>query len=196
MRRLPIQLRLRTLLGLIVCFALGSWAWVTYLGPLPRWYRKILSDNESPARWEAAAQGISGRVIGVDRDEAASALCMALYDPSPRVRETAAYSLRDAGPEARALVPHLVRALTDTSFPVRWQAAQSLGFVVGRDDEAKKIAVPGLVLALKDKEVDVRIAAGLSLALMGQGESAVPVMTSAIREGRDKSGEAQLARRS
>jgi HEAT repeat protein len=87
----------------------------------------------------------------------------------------------------------LVRALTDKSFPVRWQAAQSLGFVVGRDDKAQKIAVPGLVVALKDKVVDIRIAAGLSLALIGQGELAVPVMTTAIREGRDKSGEAQLA---
>src|SRR4051794_28890028 len=111
MQRLHFRLRLRTLLGLVACFALASWAWVMYLGPLARWHSKILSDNESPARWEAAVRGVSGQVSGVGQDEAISALGMALYDPSPRVRETAAYTLRHARPEAPAVVRHLVRAL-------------------------------------------------------------------------------------
>ena len=50
----------------------------------------------------------------------------------------------------------------------------------------RKIAEPSLVEALKDSSADVRIAAGFSLTLMGRGEIAIPVMTAAVREGRDR----------
>ena len=113
-----IRLRLRTLLALVACLALGLWAWVSYLSSFHRWHRTIRSDDESIARWEAARRGVAGQVAGVDRDEAISALCTALYDASPRVRETAASTLKDAGPSARSAVPHLVRAMKDSDFTV------------------------------------------------------------------------------
>jgi HEAT repeat protein len=193
MRWPRIRLSLRMLLSLVACFALGLWTWVTYLSPVHRWHRTIRSDNESAARWEAASRALAGRVSGIDREGAISALCLALYDPSPRVRETAASTLMSAGPEARPAVPHLVMALKDVNSMVRGAAAASLGFIVGRDDSARKIAGPELVLALKDRSPDVRIAAGFALALMDRGESAIPVMTAAIHEGRDQAGKAVLA---
>lgn len=188
-----IRLRLRTLLALVACLAFGLWAWVTYLSPFHRWHRTIRSDNESIARWEAARRGIAGKVSGVDRDEAIAALCTALYDESPRVRETAATTLKDAGPSARSAVPYLVRAMKDNNSTVRWKAAESLGLIVAAsDDEARAIAAPALLGALEDRSPTVRIAAAFSLALMDRGEPAVPIMEAAIREGRDIAGMAQL----
>ena len=188
------QFRFRTLLTMIACFAVGSWAWVTYLSPVHRWHRMIRSDNESAARWEAASRAINGQISGLDRAEVISALCSALSDSSYRVRETAAFTLgRLRGPEARPAAPYLVKALKDADITVRLRSAESLGSIYSPDDDMRKIAVPSLVEALKDRSADVRIAAGFSLTLMDRGESAIPVMTAAVREGRDPAGYAALS---
>ena len=127
------QFRFRTLLSMIACFAVGLWAWVTYLSPVHRWHRMIHSDNESAARWEAASRAINGKISGLDRGEAISALCSALSDSSYRVRETAAYTLgRLRGLEARTAAPYLVKALKDADVTVRLKSAESLGSLCGR----------------------------------------------------------------
>jgi HEAT repeat protein len=188
------QFRFRTLLAMIVCFAIGSWAWVTYLSPSHRWHRMIRSDNESATRWEAAHRAINGQIPGLDRAEVISALCSALSDSSHRVRETAAFTLgKLRGPEARPVAPYLVKALKDADLAVRLRAAESLGSIYTPDDDMRTIAVPALVEALKDRSADVRIAAGFSLTLMDRGEPAIPVMTAAVREGRDQAGYAALS---
>jgi len=154
----------------------------------------IRSDNESAARWEAASRAIKGQIPGLDRDEATSALCLALSDSSYRVRETAASTLgRLRGLEAKRAVPYLVAVLKDVEPMVRLRSAESLGAVYTPDPEIQKLAVPALVEALNDKNVEVRIAAGFSLTLMDRGESAIPVMTAAVREGKDWTGEAALS---
>src|SRR5262249_47249448 len=129
---------------------------------------------------------------GVDREEAVSALSMALFDPSPRVRETAASILKEAGPAARPAVPFLIRALKDPSRVVRWRAVESLGVVVGRDAAGREARVPALVGALKDRSPDVRIEAAFTLAVMGRGEPAIPVLSAAAHEGHDAAGLAAL----
>ena len=188
------QFRIRTFLAMIACFAVGSWVWVAYFSPVHRWHRMIRSDNESASRWEAASRAIKGRIPGLDRDEAISALCSALSDPSYRVRETAAYTLGQLrGREASSAVPYLVLALKDRDDTVRLMSAKSLGFISSPDSDMRKIAAPALIEALQDKKDVVQIAAGFSLTLMDQGESAIPVMTTAVREGRDEEGYAALS---
>lgn len=193
MRRPRVQLRLRNLLVLVACSSLALWVWVEYFSPAHLWHRTIRADDASPERWEAALQGLAGKASGVSRQEAISALCLALYDPSTRVRETAARALKGAGTEARPAVPHLVKALKDESFTVRLGAAESLGYIVDPTDETCRIAVPALAEALEDSYTDVRIAAGFSLALIGRGVLARDVMTAALREGRDRNAPVRLA---
>ena len=188
------QLRFRTLLTMVACFAVGSWAWVTYLSPVHLWHTMIRSDNESAARWEAASRAINGQISGLDRAEVISTLCSALSDSSYRVRQTAAVTLgRLRGAEARQAAPYLVKALKDADITVRLSSAESIGSIYSPDDEMRKISVPSLVEALKDTSADVRIAAGFSLTLMDRGESAIPVMKAAVREGRDPFGYAALS---
>jgi len=97
------------------------------------------------------------------------------------------------GLEARTAAPYLVKALKDADVTVRLKSAESLGSLCGQDVDMRKIAEPSLVEALKDSSADVRIAAGFSLTLMGRGEMAIPVMTAAVREGRDQAGYAALS---
>jgi HEAT repeat protein len=97
------------------------------------------------------------------------------------------------GPEARTAVPYLVKALKDEDITVRLRSAESLGSLCSGDDEMRKLAVPALEEALKDRNEDVRIAAGFSLTLMDRGESAIPLMTATVHEGRDHAGYAALS---
>jgi HEAT repeat protein len=142
----------------------------------------------------AASRAIDGRISGLDRAEAISAFCSALSDSSYRVRETAAYALgRLRGLEARTAAPYLVKALKDADISVRLRCAESLGSMCSSDEGMRKLAVPSLVEALNDRNVNVRIAAGFSLTLMDRGELAIPIMTAAVREGRDEAGYAALS---
>ncbi len=194
MRWPRFQFRFRTLLALVACFALGSWVWVTYLSPIHQWHRMIRSDNESAERWDAASRAINGKVSGLDQAEAISALCSALSDSSYRVRETAASVLgRFRGPETKSAAPYLVKALGDADPMVRLRAAESLGAIHSPENEIRTIAVPALTKALKDGNVDVRIAAGFALTLMDEGVAAVPEMTAAVRAGQDRVGFAALS---
>src|SRR4051794_31980764 len=146
------QLKFRTLMAMIACIALGCWVWVAYLSPVHRWHRMIRYDNESADRWEAATRAINGQVSGLDRAEAILALSSALSDASYRVRETAAYTLgKLQGPEARTAVPSLVKALKDEDITVRLRSAESLGSICSGDEEMRKLAVPALEEALKDR---------------------------------------------
>jgi HEAT repeat protein len=189
-----LQFRSRGLLIIIACVAVVLWAWVTYFSPAGRWHRMIRSDNESAARWDAASRALKGQISGLERAEAISALCSALSDSSYRVRETAASTLGGLrGAEARLAVPSLVLALQDADTTVRLWSAGSLGSICCPDDDMRKIALPALIERLKDRSPEVRIAAGFALTLMDQGESAIPIMTAAVREGRDKHGLAVLS---
>jgi HEAT repeats/HEAT repeat len=193
--KLPrLQFRSRALLKIIAGFAVAFWVWITYFTPAGRWHRMIRSDNESAARREAASQAIKGQIDGLEPAEAISALCMALSDPSYRVRETAASSLGGfRGPDARLAVPSLVIALKDADTTVRLRSAESLGSICCPDDDMRKIALPALIERLKDQNPEVRIAAAFSLTLMDRGEPAIPIMTAAVREGRDQDGYAALS---
>ncbi len=106
-----------------------------------------------------AQEGISSRV---------PTLIEALKDPDSDVGYGAAQALGRIGPEAKAAVPALIKALVDDPRnTVRSHAAQALGQI---GPEAKA-AVPALIEALKDENENVRNAADGALRKITDGES-------------------------
>jgi HEAT repeat protein len=189
-----LRLRFRTLLALVACFAVGCWVWVNYFSPTHRWYRTIRSDQESGLRWEAASRAIKGEVPGVSRAEAISALRSALTDPSPRIRQTSAHTLGQLrGPEALMVVPSLALVCKDADDMARYLAVQSLCAIATRETEARPIAVPVLLEALKDRRSNIRLESAVHLVLMGRPEPAIPVLEAILRDGQDIYGMAALA---
>jgi HEAT repeat protein len=146
----------------------------------------LLQDPDAGVRRQAL-QALGA--IGVQDREAIIALRIASYDPDQEVRQEATLALerlaqallpvllgylRSSEPEpaleelgaiGRPAVPHLVKALKDTSARVRYNAARALGFI---GSEAKD-AVPLLQEARQDKEHRVRLPSAVALAWVTKG---------------------------
>lgn len=91
-------------------------------------------------------------------------LIRALSDSSANIRKAAAQYLEKNGPRAAAAVPALATAVTSDPHPnVRAEAAQALR-AIGQPALA---AAPALIRAMADKDADVRKAAMLALAGLG-----------------------------
>jgi len=99
-----------------------------------------------------------------------------LTNRNAEVRRIAAEALGQLGPEARAAVPDLVRALADPEILVRRASARALG-QIGPEARA---AVPDLVRALADKDSYVRLSAAEALRQIGQ--AAVPDLVRALAD--------------
>ena len=188
------RFRLQTLIVLVACSALGTWAWVEWISPTHRWRRMIRSDNESAHRWDAAEKAMKGLVPGVDRGTIVAEMLDSLSNPSPRVRQTAVATLgRLRGPEARPVVAPLVALLKDPDTEVRGSALGSLAQIAETDPETLPTIEPILVSSLADRSPDFRIAVGYRLTLMGRGEPAIPALEAALRDGHDQWSQAAYA---
>src|SRR5271154_3575001 len=89
------------------------------------------------------------------RAETASSLAAKLQDPDATVRRNAADQLGELGPEAKSVIPELIKALDDKDFFVRRFAAKALG-QIGPD---AKEALPALGKLAKDERKEVAEAA-------------------------------------
>ena|GEM_PF-2850991 len=187
------RLRMRGLLGLVALSALLLWAGVNRFDPVRRWHNAIHDDNDGPRRWEAVSLAAQGRVAGIDGATAVRALVDALSDPSFRVRQTAAAALGRFNSPNQHAGPALIRALKDPEFTVRSSAAASLGVVVKPTDPGKPAAVSALTAALKDPNAGVRQEAARSLATLGEGGVAVPVLLTALSRQNESSLDRHLA---
>ena len=108
------------------------------------------------------------------------ALRMALGDPAPDVRATAAAALGRLGRQAEEAAPALLAAMKEETPEVRILSATSLGRVAPGDEKA--IETLGLALT-GDPDVDVRNAAASGLGAMGpQAAAAAPVMIRALND--------------
>ncbi|MBU4502509.1 MAG: HPr family phosphocarrier protein, partial [Nanoarchaeota archaeon] len=93
------------------------------------------------------------------------------------VRQAAAVSLGNIGPEAKEAVPYLIEALKDVRLAAA--AAEVLGNI---GPEAKE-AVPYLIEALKDESLYVRLAAAEALGNIGpEAKEAVPYLIEALKD--------------
>jgi uncharacterized protein (TIGR03067 family) len=114
-----------------------------------------------PDRYRAAeALGTLGPAAG----SAVPALIDALSDQEALVRSAAAQALGKIGAGAKAAVPDVVRALKDGQPLVRAAAAEALGKI-----EQVSRALPSLLVALRDQDLSVRLAAETALATVSPG---------------------------
>lgn len=107
----------------------------------------------------------------------------AVVSDDPVVRREALRSigkLKDRAPlDARAVVPLLIKAASDTDPGVRTVAVTYLGII----HEGAPEAVNALVTALKDPEVDVRRSAATALGSFGEdAEPAIPALRKAAAD--------------
>jgi HEAT repeat protein len=108
------------------------------------------------------------------------ALRMALGDPAPNVRATAAAALGRLGRQAEEATPALLAAMKDEMPEVRVLTATALGRVAAGDQKA--VETLGLAL-IGDPDVNVRNAAASALGWMGPPAAAAgPVMIRALND--------------
>jgi HEAT repeat protein len=121
---------------------------------------KALSDGDVIVRREVAWSFVR---IGTLAQPATPALLAALSDNDREVREHAATALGQIGRPARAAIPTLVNMLrSDEEFGARQHAASALGNI-GEAGEA----LPALITALTDPDINVRIVAAEALGKLG-----------------------------
>jgi HEAT repeat protein len=103
-----------------------------------------------------------------------------LKDADAETRRAAAKALAEAGGDAKAAAPALVKALKDKDMFVRRFSAIALG-EIGADPQ---VALPGLKAALDDPRKEVQQAAASALGKMGKGAVAalITVVKDANRE--------------
>src|SRR5262245_32887691 len=174
--------RLRTLLALVALCACGSAAWV-YLSPQERW-RRAIRDPETLRWYDPNEAAFTGQVWGLDDHSAVAELILALGDRDPTVRINAALGLALFGVRDEAAAPALVAATRDPEARVQSQAIFSLlhDQVAPPDTVARDQAVSAAVRALADPDKMVRMVAAQSLAEVGHGEEALPVLVGALKE--------------
>src|SRR5437870_5200221 len=84
----------------------------------------------------------------------------ALGDKDDGIRAKAAFALGKIGPDPKLAVKPLLKLLTEGNADVRRSASEALG-------QFKAAAVPGLIEALKDDVVSMKIEAALALGQIG-----------------------------
>ena len=169
------RLSLRATLGLVAVVALLCWGYAEWFSPVRR-FRREIRDEFGLRRWDAVSR-VNQKGAAVDRATAFAELIGALDDPDPAVRRSAVELigwLGGTGPVPRAAVSALVKRL-DPASPLREPAAKALGFLKP-DNPAKAEAIPPLLRLLNDPKDGVRFAAACTLARLGAGERAVPVL--------------------
>lgn len=105
----------------------------------------------------------------------------ALNHKNPMIRREAASFLHgpagQEGPLMADIVPSLIDGLRDVESSVRVRAAQAIGILGDKAEEA----VPGLIEALKDEESYVRQWSAVALGSIGpKARAAIPALTEAL----------------
>jgi len=151
------------------------------LGTSERWRGRTLAEWQSDLRDPAArTRAAALSALAFYGAAAVPALTLALRDPDPQVRVSAARGLGQVGPDAAEAVTALGQGLRDSEPRVRFDAAVALG----RLGPAARDAVPALGRALSDPAGEVRVGAALGLAGMGPAARGVlPGLVQALRDG-------------
>lgn len=133
------------------------------------------------------------------RNESISLLISALNDQSPHIRGLAARILGEIGPKASSAVPLLAIKLNDEEYRARWISnhfaiERAVRFDVcealGRIGTAAKVAKTALtIMALEDKDPEVRVSAALALLRIDtSNNSAMKFLIASLKN--DKQGTA------
>ena len=145
------------------------------------WVATLKNDSNAAAREQAAAE-ITDNAESIAPDAAVPVLVAAMKDQSSRVRYHVAWALWRFARRSTSALLALAKATNDEEVQVRITAVEALGDVP-KTDEARQIAIPALVGALKDARNLVRCRAARKLAGWGEGASGVSAMIE-ILQGR------------
>lgn len=128
--------------------------------------------------------------VGFTNAEVRAAFAKGLRDADKEVRITAASILARGGDGVRELTEELVKALSDAEVSVRISVAAALAAL---ESDKSKEAVPVLMAALKDREVENRRGAAFVLGQFGSAaRPALAALTAALK---DDSAEVRQAAR-
>jgi len=141
-------------------WALGQLGDTRAIKPLIR----VVSDDDDPVVQEEAAAALGE--LGYSKVEVDSILD-ALKDPNPTVRETAEASLKEKGEAATAALVHALRFRKDPE--VKKDAAYALTLI---GPSSARL----LVMALRDKDPEVRYIAATTLGDLGDREAVEALM--------------------
>jgi len=141
---------------LLEFMALGTWAGKSFVVPVPL--------RSAYARTRLRTLFMRG--AGIDHERVKRVLLQALYDPRPRMRESAAYLYTMIGELQDA--PVLIELLQDKDRSVRLQLVKALGHTRSPD------AIPALIAMLPD--VDERLGNVIFHSLTQIGNAAVPAL--------------------
>jgi HEAT repeat protein len=127
----------------------------------------------------AGTAGSALRQMGESKIVLARAIAHLRSSPDARLRQSAAVTCRDLGPEAAVAIPVLVQALASDK---DWDVRQRSAFALAAVDAEGRTAVPALAAALKDTDSSVRQAAARALGELGpKASDAVPMLTAALQ---------------
>lgn len=135
----------------------------------------VLKDDKGVRIYAAVALGKMGNGV----NDAVPALCLALWDKSPRVRVEAATAMSQLGPLPLTALPSLMQVLKDID---HWQPIEIwlTKILVQMGPEV----IPALIVALRDQDVGVRERAAYVLGMMGA--KAKPVIRALAKALQDK----------
>jgi HEAT repeat protein len=125
------------------------------------------------ALWRVQKPTVAGGVVVDPRQEAVDVLVAMLQDREP---VEALSALEAIGPEAKAAVPGIVKAMKDDWWTTRAYAARALGRVGGNTRDV----TDALKTALKDRNSEVRAEAAVALTRIDRKSAPVAVMVEAI----------------
>lgn len=181
MTRETWRLGLRTSMVMVAVCAVGASAWRTW-GPTARW-RTAIRHHEADQSRAAIDDARFGRVPFLSEEQVVSELIVMLGEPDPRARLNAMQALAEFGPRARPAAPAIVRAIEDDDYRVRQTAIQLLLWtpISWPDARTRADALRAVVRSLDDPDPAVRIFAAQSLAEVGHGAAAMPVLIEALR---------------
>jgi HEAT repeat protein len=133
----------------------------------------VLGNSYPPAtvRNETAADGFE--ILGSGAECAVPAITRVFeQNLSPSSQGSAVFALAGIGRAAKNATPLLLRAATNGSSEVRWHALYGLAHIAGED-----VAVPVLIHALGDTDINVQRQAVTGLAVFGAGAApALPLL--------------------
>ena len=183
MRRFRVRLRVGRMMIAVALIAGGLAVWAAWFDPTRRWQRAINDDQNGALRWEALRQLAPTSGAPIDHATALLTLTGALRSPSFRIRETAVMGLGRLGPAAKPAVKALLATCADPRPYVAAAAARQLSAILLPTDPDRAVAVPTLTGMLGDRSPQVRLGAAMTLAEMGYGTAALPVLIETLRGG-------------
>ena len=96
------------------------------------------------------------------------------------VRKAAAEALGKIGPDAKAIIPALIKLLRDDDWGIRWTAARALGNI----GPNAKTAIPALTEFLEDKDGFIRTAAAEALEKIEKKQGSGRIEVISVEAGR------------